>query len=102
LVAIPSLPKATVESHTTVSPSSLEGSNVVYGPYKDVPKHTSAAVNIHYENNNALLAVRSHRRELWLSHWGGNLAVEEHYDAYHAGAKCVSFVFISLRELARS
>lgn len=38
-------------------------------------------------NNAPLLTVTHLQRELWLSHWGSNVAAEEHYYVRHDGAQ---------------
>jgi len=43
-------------------------------------------MKLHYENNNPFLAVTKLMRVIEVSHWG-NIAVEEHIEIRHTGAK---------------
>lgn len=80
-------PSAAVVSHDTVKPSSLSGATLTYGPYKDVPAFTMATVKVHYETTAPFLAITSLVKEIEVSHWGSNVAVEETVALKHDGAK---------------
>lgn len=41
----------------------------------------------HFENLQPILTVPSLRRDIEVSHWGKNLAVEEHYSLRNDGAR---------------
>lgn len=78
-----------IESFTPRSPSNKESQTVKYGPYSNIPAQTSAKVTIHFENNSPFLTVTTLKRIVEVSHWG-NIAVEEHYQLVHTGAKLKS------------
>jgi oligosaccharyltransferase complex subunit alpha (ribophorin I) len=60
-----------------------------YGLF-DVKKPNSyEELKIHYELQQSILTVKGLRRDLEVSHWGGNLAVEEHFNLTHEGARQV-------------
>ncbi|XP_077983571.1 dolichyl-diphosphooligosaccharide--protein glycosyltransferase subunit 1-like [Glandiceps talaboti] len=79
------LPTANVESYSKLNPVSLDEDVITYGPYDDTAPFSEDSMKIHYENNNAFLAVTSMERVIELSHWG-NIAVEETLDIRHSGA----------------
>jgi len=79
------LASAKVESASELSPSSVKGTTVSYGPYKNIDAFTVSAMSIHFENNAPFLVITSLVKEYEVSHWG-NLAVETHYDVQHKGA----------------
>ncbi|KAL5259615.1 hypothetical protein ACHWQZ_G009908 [Mnemiopsis leidyi] len=78
-----------IESFTPRSPSNKESQTVKYGPYSNILAKTSAKVTIHFENNSPFLTVSNLKRIVEVSHWG-NIAVEEHYQLSHTGAKLKS------------
>jgi oligosaccharyltransferase complex subunit alpha (ribophorin I) len=83
------LPSSHVESFSKEpAPVSKSGKTLTFGPYdKEQPAQASAPIYIHTEDNEPLLTVHKLTRELWLSHWGGKLAVEERYELAHEGAR---------------
>lgn len=78
-----------IESFTPRSPSNKEGQTVKYGPYSNIPAKTTAKVSLHFENNSPFLTITNLKRLIEVSHWG-NIAVEEHYEMSHSGAKLKS------------
>ncbi|KNC49974.1 ribophorin I [Thecamonas trahens ATCC 50062] len=81
------LASSNVVSHTTQEPTSLSGASLTYGPYADVAPFTVSEMKVHYENNAPFVTATSMVKEFEVSHWGGNLAVEESYKLEHTGAK---------------
>jgi len=75
-----------VESYTKTKPVSQSDSNINYGPFEDKAAFSEAPLRVHEENNTPFLAVSSMERVIEVSHWG-NIAVEEHIDIRHSGAK---------------
>nr|CAG8532706.1 2994_t:CDS:2 [Entrophospora candida] len=63
------------------------GNMISYGLYVDKEPNSYEKMVVHYEQIAAILTVRKLRRDLEISHWGGNLAVEEHLDIINDGAK---------------
>eukprot|EP01133_Synstelium_polycarpum_P001128 gene1128-1290_t len=74
-----------VESHSELAPSSLKGSTVTYGPYKDIAPLSYNALSLHFENNAPFLMLAHLAKEIEISHWG-NVAVESTYKLEHRGA----------------
>ncbi|KAI9597992.1 Ribophorin I [Syncephalis fuscata] len=61
---------------------------VTYGPYTDVQaKAAKKPIYVHYEQNTPPITAIDHKRQLEVSHWGGYLSVEEHYQIRHDGAQ---------------
>ena len=60
---------------------------IVYGTFNDIKPLSLSSATFHYEYLPPILTVTSLRREIEISHWGNNLAVEEHYALTHHGAK---------------
>ncbi|GAM27971.1 hypothetical protein SAMD00019534_111470 [Acytostelium subglobosum LB1] len=79
------LASAKVEDHSSLSPSILKGSSLVYGPYKDVRPLAFSALHVHFENNASFLMLANLVKEYEVSHWG-NVAVETTYNFEHRGA----------------
>ena len=79
------LPSSTkLESHTKVSPTNHADDTITYGPYSDLPPHSSSKISVHFENNGPFLTVVELERVIEISHWG-NIAVEEHVHVVHSG-----------------
>lgn len=77
----------TIESRTADGNSAVSGNKVTYGPYTSIAPFSTAPLRLHYVNNAPMLVVEKLRRVIEVSHWGSNLAVEDHYRIYHAGAQ---------------
>ncbi|CAG8741894.1 12383_t:CDS:2, partial [Racocetra fulgida] len=60
---------------------------ITYGSFSDQEPGAFDELLVHYEFQQAILTVKGLRRDLEISHWGGNLAVEEHFNLTHDGAK---------------
>lgn len=75
-----------VESYTKTKPVSQSDTTISYGPYEDKAPFSEAPLKVHEENNSPFLTVTSLDRLIEVSHWG-NIAVEEHIDVKHTGAK---------------
>lgn len=80
-----SLPSDQVDQFTEIAPVARKGHQITYGPYDD--KKENEPVQVWYVQNRPLITVIKQRREIEVSHWGSNLAVEEHYLIRHDGAK---------------
>ncbi|CAM9540554.1 unnamed protein product [Ascophyllum nodosum] len=66
---------------------STKNDQVTYGPFEDVePFDDGGELRVHYVNHSPFAKVTSCLREIEVSNWG-NIAVEEHFDMVHAGAK---------------
>ncbi|KAJ3215614.1 hypothetical protein HDU67_000212 [Dinochytrium kinnereticum] len=81
------LPSSTLVSDIVgPKPHSRAGSTVTFGPYQDTEKNAASTMNLHYEDNNGLLVAKTFRKDVEISHLGGNMAVMESYDLHHRGA----------------
>ncbi|CAG0914485.1 unnamed protein product [Notodromas monacha] len=76
-----------IESYTKVKPVSVTDTSITYGPYENLPAFSEEEITVHYENNAPFLTVASLKRWIEISHWGGNIAVEEDVDVLHTGAR---------------
>lgn len=59
----------------------MQGTSFTYGPYETamIPPGTSHPVSVRYEFTKPILACSLLERDIEVSHWGGNLAIEERY-----------------------
>lgn len=67
--------------------SNVVGNKVVYGPYENVEPLSFDIATCHFENSKPLITITSLERDIEISHWGKNLAVEEHYALRNDGAR---------------
>lgn len=80
-------PTSNVVSHAGAGGlSKLTGNKVVYGPYQNVAPRSFEIATAHFENSKPLVTITDFRRDIEVSHWGKNLAVEEHYALRNDGA----------------
>lgn len=63
-----------------------QGASYTYGPYTKVAPSASYPVTFRFEATKPVLASALLERDLEVSHWGGNLAVEERYWLRNDGA----------------
>lgn len=80
------LASTAIESYTKRPPSSVRGSSVVFGPYKDIAPMEASPMIIHSVNNKPFAKFRSLAKEVEVSHWG-MISVEEVVELQHAGAR---------------
>ncbi|RDY02162.1 Dolichyl-diphosphooligosaccharide--protein glycosyltransferase subunit 1A [Mucuna pruriens] len=80
------LPDARIESYTKLENAKLQGSELKYGPYENLPSFSYVPIVIHFENNQAFAVAKELVREIEISHWG-NVQITEHYNIVHAGAQ---------------
>ncbi|ERF73122.1 hypothetical protein EPUS_09196 [Endocarpon pusillum Z07020] len=81
------LPTTDVPEYTTTaglksgSDPEKQGTSFTYGPYEteDIPPGTAHPVSIRYEFTKPVLVCSLLERDIEVSHWGGNLAIEERY-----------------------
>ncbi|RUP50168.1 Ribophorin I [Jimgerdemannia flammicorona] len=82
------LPTTTVVTYTNNEGTVTKTGNLInYGPFNSISPHQHTRLYVHYEGTKPLLTFSRVRRELEVSHWGGNLAVEEHFELKHDGAR---------------
>lgn len=65
---------------------SVTNNKVVYGPYSDIAPFSFDIATCHFENTKPMITITSLQRDIEVSHWGKNLAVEEHYALRNDGA----------------
>ncbi|CAG8569854.1 12680_t:CDS:2, partial [Dentiscutata heterogama] len=74
--------------YTQKSGSVSRNANIItYGTFSNQEPGAFDDLSVHYEFQQPILTVKGLRRDLEISHWGGNLAVEEHFNLTHDGAK---------------
>jgi len=76
----------TVEDYSEKSPVRLSGDTLTYGSYEDIAPFTYSELRVHFENNSPFITATRLVKIFEISHWG-NLAVEEHFEVQHDGAK---------------
>ncbi|KAL0665237.1 hypothetical protein Bca4012_102075 [Brassica carinata] len=80
------LPNARIESYTKLENSKVQGSEIKYGPYKNLAQYSYAPIVVHFESKAAFAVAERLVREIEVSHWG-NVQVTEHYNLVHRGAQ---------------
>ncbi|KAF3527076.1 hypothetical protein F2Q69_00051720 [Brassica cretica] len=80
------LPNARVESYTKLENTKVQGSEIKYGPYKNLAQYSYAPIVVHFESKAAFAVAERLVREIEVSHWG-NVQVTEHYNLVHRGAQ---------------
>lgn len=80
------LPDARIESYTKLENTKLQGSELKYGPYENLPPFSYLPIVIHFENNQPFAVAKELVREIEISHWG-NVQITEHYNLIHGGAQ---------------
>jgi len=75
-----------IESKTELAPTSVSGNSITYGPYEDTAAFSFSDLSIHFENGKPFITAKSLVKEIEVSHWGANVAIEELYDLQHEGA----------------
>ncbi len=74
-------------SYTKLEPNHVADKEIEYGPFENVPEHSVSDVTVHYDNNSPFLTITNLVRWVEVSHWGGNIAIEEAIQLQHSGAK---------------
>lgn len=64
-----------------------EGNVIHYGPYKNIEPFESRSLSVRYGNPAPLAKVTKLEREIWISHWGASLSVEETFWLTNIGTK---------------
>ncbi|MCJ1254195.1 dolichyl-diphosphooligosaccharide--protein glycosyltransferase subunit 1 [Lignoscripta atroalba] len=63
-----------------------QGTSYTYGPYENIPAGAEQEASVRYEFTKPIIHATSLERDVEVSHWGGNLAVEERYWLTNKGA----------------
>eukprot|EP00033_Pygsuia_biforma_P002363 GCRY01002614.1.p1 GENE.GCRY01002614.1~~GCRY01002614.1.p1 ORF type:complete len:606 (+),score=139.67 GCRY01002614.1:48-1820(+) len=77
--------------HNVENDMDQDGKKVTLGPYKDVAPFSSKTRSLHFQNNSPFLVEEETVKDIELSHWAANIAVEESHQMKHVGAKVKSF-----------
>lgn len=88
------LPNPEVPDYTLFPPKSdgtsdptKSGSTLTYGPYTTTdPLTPGEPITLRFEYTAPVIHVSTFERSIEVSHWGGNMAVEEHYTMTNNGA----------------
>jgi oligosaccharyltransferase complex subunit alpha (ribophorin I) len=64
-----------------------QGTSLTYGPYDTVKPGSAQLVTVRYEFTKPLLHATLLERDIEVSHWGGNIAMEERYWLTNRAAK---------------
>jgi len=83
---IPDYTKSTSSASENSEDPQRQGSTFTWGPYSDVPASAISSASVRYEFTKPLNHVSLLERDIEVSHWGGNLAVEERYWLTNHGA----------------
>lgn len=85
---VPEYTKFAPKSDGTDDPAK-QGSSITYGPYENIDPERRGGdlVEIMYEYTNPVITVNHLERDIEVSHWGGNMAVEERYTMTNNAAK---------------
>jgi oligosaccharyltransferase complex subunit alpha (ribophorin I) len=66
------------------------GTVLTYGPYQEQPPTTiSEKISVHFEYTAPITYVDSLERDIEVSHWGSNVAIEERYKLTNHAARYV-------------
>ncbi|KAI9201419.1 hypothetical protein LWI28_023219 [Acer negundo] len=80
------LPDARIESFTKIENTKIQGSEIKYGPYENLPSFSYSPIVAHFESNQPFAVAEELVREIEISHWG-NVQITEHYKLVHGGAQ---------------
>ena len=87
------MPSRNVESFIKLKPFTQSDNVITFGAYEGIAPFSYSECIVHCENNNPFLTITKLERTIEVSHWG-NVAVEEHIEILHTGAKLkVSKIF---------
>ncbi|KAF9580756.1 proteasome regulatory particle base subunit [Lunasporangiospora selenospora] len=75
-----------VFEHPPESTPEIKNNQVILGPYHDVKPLEHGIFEIQYQLSGPIYHVRHLLRDIEVSQWGDNLAVEEHYNLVNKGA----------------
>ncbi|TGZ82950.1 Ribophorin I [Ascodesmis nigricans] len=85
---VPEYTKFTPKAGSTDDPAKA-GSFITYGPYElvKVEEKGGEPIELMYEYTAPVITANTLERDIEVSHWGGNMAVEERYTITNKGAK---------------
>ena len=76
-----------IETRTKRQPSSVSGSLITYGPYRDVAAWNVDVMSVHYENNAPFIRLRKLTRQFDI--WSRTVSVKELCELEHGGARLI-------------
>lgn len=81
------LASATVKHFSELRPTTRRNDEIIYGKYLNVEAFADEPMNLHFENNTPFATLTDVRRDIDISHWRGEVSVEETVSVRHDGAK---------------
>ncbi|KAI8381186.1 Ribophorin I [Radiomyces spectabilis] len=82
------LPTNNVVSFTEAQDLVTRAENkIIYGPFQSITPYAYQPLQCHYEYSKPILTVTDLVRDVYVSHWARNMAVEESYNLRHDGAR---------------
>ncbi|KAF9163863.1 dolichyl-diphosphooligosaccharide--protein glycosyltransferase subunit 1 [Actinomortierella ambigua] len=79
--------KLEVLDHPEEKKPEIKGNQIVLGPYENVNLLEHGVFEVQYQFPDPVIWLNKLRRDIEISHWGNNLAVEEHYNFVNRGAQ---------------
>ncbi|KAF9942859.1 proteasome regulatory particle base subunit [Mortierella alpina] len=76
-----------VHEHPAEGEMVIKNNQVILGPYNDLQALEHGIFEIQYQLAGPVQHIRHLRRDIEVSQWGNNLAVEEHYNFVNRGAE---------------
>jgi oligosaccharyltransferase complex subunit alpha (ribophorin I) len=74
-------------SYSTGENVARKGSTITYGLYQSIKAFTVLELQVHFENSKAALTVPTLTREFQISHWLGEISVQEDFFLRNDGAR---------------
>ncbi|KAL4241932.1 Dolichyl-diphosphooligosaccharide--protein glycosyltransferase subunit 1 [Abortiporus biennis] len=84
-----------LEDYTLETPVTKSGSTLTYGPYKNIPPSANKQfvsekqkhITVHFNYDHPVLEILKLHRAAEISHWGGNLNIEDNIHMHNAGPR---------------
>lgn len=87
------LPTTDIPDYTTIAADSVngefpkkDGQKLTYGPFSKVEANAVSPAKVRYQFTKPVNYVSELKRDIEVSHWGGNVAFEENYTLLNQGA----------------
>lgn len=75
-----------IHAHPVDSKPQVTNNEVILGPFGNMGALVKDALQVEYEMTGPVIHFREFRRDVEVTHWGSNLAVEDHYNFVNRGA----------------
>ncbi|KAG0360606.1 proteasome regulatory particle base subunit [Podila minutissima] len=76
-----------IHAHPVDSKPQVTNNEVILGPFGNMGALVKDALQVEYEMTGPVIHFREFRRDVEVTHWGSNLAVEDHYNFVNRGAR---------------